>query len=181
MNERGIKAKVSVPRDDLVVRPNDITWKSLNQQRECASFGRRVRLSKTKNGCTGRSRSPTRCSKRPWTFFGSLSRPTSNTGTNFSCLFRCERRRRIARHLRSHRQTVSELGTTTADRRYISDKKIGGRHGIRTRITALVARHPAANHYFAGHFHASLGTRAGAALCIARCTPVQEAQSRRSA
>jgi hypothetical protein len=48
MNERGIKAKVSVPRDNSVVRPNDITWKSLNQQRECASFGRRVRLSKTK-------------------------------------------------------------------------------------------------------------------------------------
>ena len=163
MNERGIKAKVSVPRDNC--RP------SQRHNVEVIKSAEGVRVvwppssaEQNQNGCTGRSRSPTRCSKRPWTFFGSLSRPTSNTGTNFSCLFRCERRPRIARHLRSHRQTVSESGTTTADRSYISDKKIGGRHGIRTRITALVARHPAANHYFAGHFHASLGTRAGAAL-----------------
>jgi hypothetical protein len=31
------------------------------------------------------------------------------------------------------------------------------RYGIRTRIVTLVARHPAANHYFACHFHAPLG------------------------
>jgi hypothetical protein len=40
---------------------------------------------------------------------------------------------------------------------YRAKKNSGERRGIRTRTVALADRHPVANHYSAGHFHASLG------------------------
>ena len=41
---------------------------------------------------------------------------------------------------------------------YFTNKNIGGRHGIRPWIAALVDRHPVANHHSVGDFHAPLNS-----------------------